>query len=68
MKTHQELLTMRNKLRDRLAKETYLISVHNDERLEKIAGILAGIQAIDLVIENDIDAPEDDGPLGFFVP
>ena len=63
-----ELLEMRNELRDRLAMETRWISAYNDDRLAKIAGILAGIAAIDMVIEHELDAPESSGPIGFIVP
>ena len=61
-----ELMAKRDALCDRLAKETRLISAYDDNRLVKIANVLAGIAAIDMVIEHDLDAPESDGPLGFF--
>lgn len=68
MKDKAKLMEKRNQLLDRLAKETRWITPNDNERLADIAGILAGIQAIDLVIDNDLEAPEpDDGPLGFFV-
>lgn len=66
METREELMEMRSKLRDRLATETYRISAHNEEQLDQVARVLAGIQAIDMVIEYDLDPPSNDGPVGFF--
>lgn len=68
MKSREELLETRNQLRDRLATETHnLSSAYQDERLGKIAHVLAGIAAIDMVLEYELDPPENDGPIGFFV-
>lgn len=67
MKTREELLELRNRLGERLATETHRIAgPHHEEQLDAVARVLAGIQAIDMVLENDL-APRDDGPpLGFF--
>lgn len=58
MRTQADLLDMRKKLHDRLAVETYRLTAFNDDRLSKIAGILAGIEAIGLMLEQDIDRPD----------
>lgn len=68
MKTREELLEIRNQLRDRLATETHNLSgAYQDERLDKIARVLAGIAAIDMVLEYELDPPESDGPAMFFI-
>ncbi|WP_151720475.1 hypothetical protein [Gemmobacter serpentinus] len=68
MATHDELMETRKLLTERLAIETHRLSgAYQDERLGKIANVLAGIKAIDLVIENELEPPESDGPIGFFI-
>jgi hypothetical protein len=68
MATHAELMETRRLLTERLAIETHRLSgAYQDERLGKIAGVLAGIQAIDLVIENELEPPESDGPGFIFI-
>lgn len=68
MKTREELIELRARLGERLATETHRIGgPHHDDQLAKVAHVLAGIQAIDMVLENELEPRESDGPLGFFV-
>lgn len=68
MRDKSELMEKRDELRNRLAKETRWISAYDNKRLAEISGILAGIKAIDMVLEENLNAPDDDGPLAFFTP
>lgn len=55
MKTRSELLKMRAELYDRLAKETHQIrNPNHDDQLDNVARVLAGLQAINIVIEYDL--------------
>lgn len=68
MKTRAELEDVRSQLRARLAKETHNLSgAYQEERLDKIARVLAGIAAIDMVLEGGLEPPESDGPVAFFI-
>lgn len=63
----EELKAMRIQLLERMATEVYgLNGPYEDERLGKIARILAGIQAIDLILDQEIDRPEGREPDIFF--
>lgn len=68
MKTRDELLELRDKLRERLAIETHRIGgPHDNDQLAKVAHVLAGIAAIDMVLDQGLEPPESDGPMVFFV-
>lgn len=62
METREELTAMRAELVERLATETYRISAYNDEKLAKVANIKAAIDAIDYVLEHDIQVPPSGDP------
>lgn len=50
-------MATRAKLHDRMAKEAYRLTVNDDKTLSTIAGILAGIEAIEYILNHDIDPP-----------
>lgn len=63
MKTRSEILKMRAELYDRLTLETHQIDdPQNDDQLNNFVPLLAGIRAIDIVIEQDL-FPNDDAVL-----
>ncbi len=57
METREELTAMRGELVERLSREAYRITPHNDERLAKVANLKAAIDAVDFILANDIAPP-----------
>jgi len=67
METREELTAMRGELVERLAREVYRITAHNDERLQKVANLKASIDAVDFILANDIACPPAPDPTVMFL-
>lgn len=57
METREELTAMRAELVERLAREAYWITPHDDEKLAKVATLKIALDAVDYILANDIEPP-----------